>query len=347
MAAAVKLYRLPSPTVLPDYPAPVLWALINKLRAFEPVIQTINSHDFPEPIPQAWAELGVADARRVQLGWDEVIGSDSVKDSLKEAIVLPALFPDLFVGNRRPWNGVLLFGPPGTGKSSLVKAVAAESKVTLLRMSLLTVMTLQCHQGERVMRLTFDMAKSLAPSLIWMAEICALRTLHAGTEVKNDDIRRAKTEFLVQFSHLWNLTPRVAVIGTTEYPWHIDSSVRKRFEKRIHVTLPTCAQRKALFDLALQSVKVEQDFDTAAAAVMTQQFTGGNIVNVCHDLAMMPLRRAIQGKSPAEIRAMSFDTEVAPATMEDLRAALEVFKSDLPYITESARKNQTWGYDFT
>ncbi|ORZ30597.1 P-loop containing nucleoside triphosphate hydrolase protein [Catenaria anguillulae PL171] len=147
--------------------------------------------------------------------WDDIAGLDAAKEALKEAVILPIKFPQLFTGKRTPWRGILLYGPPGTGKSYLAKAVATEANSTFFSVS------------------SSDLVSK------WMGE----------SERLSEASRRIMTEFLVQMNGVGNDMDQILVLGATNIPWALDAAIRRRFEKRIYIPLPELPARMRMFQL--------------------------------------------------------------------------------------------------
>lgn len=183
-----------------------------------------------------------------EVRWDDIAGLEAAKNALKEAVVYPFLRPELFRGLREPARGMLLFGPPGTGKTMLARAVATESKSTFFSVSSSTLTSKWHGESEKLVRALFGLAKALAPSIIFVDEIDSLlSTRSSGTE--HEASRRSKTEFLIQWSDLQRAAAgasrdsngdasRVLVLAATNLPWDIDEAARRRFVRRQYIPLP-------------------------------------------------------------------------------------------------------------
>ena len=187
-----------------------------------------------------------------EVHWDDVAGLDIAKNALKEAVVYPFLRPDLFMGLREPARGMLLFGPPGTGKTMLARAVATESRSTFFAISASSLTSKYLGESEKLVRALFSLAKALAPSIIFVDEIDSLLSSRGGSS-EHEATRRIKTEFLIQWSDLQRAAAgkvqtdkekqegdasRVLVLAATNLPWAIDEAARRRFVRRQYIPLP-------------------------------------------------------------------------------------------------------------
>jgi SpoVK/Ycf46/Vps4 family AAA+-type ATPase len=182
-----------------------------------------------------------------EVHWDDVAGLEIAKSALKETVVYPFLRPDLFMGLREPARGMLLFGPPGTGKTMLARAVATESKSIFFAISASSLTSKFLGESEKLVRALFSIAKELAPSIIFVDEIDSLLGARGGGS-EHEATRRIKTEFLIQWSDLQKAAAgreeknkekgdasRVLVLAATNLPWAIDEAARRRFVRRQYI----------------------------------------------------------------------------------------------------------------
>lgn len=257
--------------------------------------------------------------------WDDIAGNAEAKRLLEEAVVLPLLIPDYFTGIRRPWKGVLMTGPPGTGKTLLAKAVATECGTTFFNVGSSTLTSKYRGESEKLVKLLFAMARFYAPTTIFIDEIDSICSARGGA-TEHEASRRVKSELLVQMDGvegaLGDAAKIVMVLAATNFPWQIDEALRRRLEKRIYISLPNSDARLQLLNINLKDVNKADDLDLPLIAGKMDGYSGADITNVCRDSAMMAMRRAIKGKAPAEIRAMSKADMDLPTTMEDILEGL-------------------------
>ncbi|XP_017130837.1 katanin p60 ATPase-containing subunit A1 isoform X3 [Drosophila elegans] len=263
--------------------------------------------------------------------WTDVAGLNEAKTILQEAVVLPVIMPEFFKGIRRPWRGVLMVGPPGTGKTMLAKAVATECGTTFFNVSSSTLTSKYRGESEKLVRLLFEMARFYAPSTIFIDEIDAL-CASRGSDSEHEASRRFKAELLIQMDGL-NATMQeekvIMVLAATNHPWDIDEAFRRRFEKRIYIPLPNEDTRSALLNLCLKDVCLSPSLNTGMIGDELQGYSGSDISNVCRDASMMAMRRLISGRTPDQIKQIRREEVDQPITLQDFQDARQRTKKSV------------------
>ncbi|XP_055377667.1 katanin p60 ATPase-containing subunit A1 [Condylostylus longicornis] len=264
--------------------------------------------------------------RDIGVKWADVAGLNDAKAILQEAVVLPIIMPDFFRGIRKPWRGILMVGPPGTGKTMMAKAVATECGTTFFNVSTSTLTSKYRGESEKLVRLLFEMARFYSPSTIFIDEIDAL-CASRGSDSEHEASRRFKAELLIQMDGLnvgaSSEEKLIMVLAATNHPWDIDEAFRRRFEKRVYIGLPNDETRSALLNLCLKDVNISNDTDIDSVCDMLKGYSGSDVRNVCRDASMMAMRRHISGRTPSEIKKIRLEDVDQPITLKDFTDAIE------------------------
>ncbi|XP_062398164.1 spastin isoform X2 [Sardina pilchardus] len=272
--------------------------------------------------------------------FDDVAGQELAKQALQEIVILPALRPELFTGLRAPARGLLLFGPPGNGKTMLAKAVAMESNATFFNISAASLTSKYVGEGEKLVRALFAVSRELQPSIIFIDEIDSL--LCERREGEHDASRRLKTEFLIEFDGVQSGgDDRVLVMGATNRPQELDEAVLRRFAKRIYVALPTEETRlKLLKNLLGKHGNPLIQKELSQLARLTDGYSGSDLTSLAKDAALGPIREL----RPEQVRNMSAN-EMRNIRFSDFVESLKKIKRSVsPQTLEQyVRWNQEYG----
>ncbi|KAF8114525.1 hypothetical protein N665_0036s0055 [Sinapis alba] len=238
----------------------------------------------PEVIPAN--EIGVTFAD---------IGSlDETKESLQELVMLPLRRPDLFKGGLlKPCRGILLFGPPGTGKTMMAKAIANEAGASFINVSMSTITSKWFGEDEKNVRALFTLAAKVSPTIIFVDEVDSM--LGQRTRVgEHEAMRKIKNEFMTHWDGLMsNSGDRILVLAATNRPFDLDEAIIRRFERRIMVGLPSVESREKILRTLLSKEKTE-NLDFHELAQMTDGYSGSDLKNFCTTAAYRPVRELIK-----------------------------------------------------
>ncbi|KCZ77060.1 hypothetical protein H311_01934 [Anncaliia algerae PRA109] len=256
--------------------------------------------------------------------WSDVVGLELVKKNINEIVLWPMQRPDLFKGLRGPPKGLLLFGPPGTGKTMIGKCIANEVNATFFSISSSSLTSKWVGEGEKMVRALFYLARKMQPSVIFVDEIDSL--LSQRQENENEGTRRIKTEFLVQFDGVGtDSEDKILLIGATNRPQEIDEAARRRLVKRIYVPLPKKNARMLMIRNLLHDLKnnlSESDLETVAEK--TEGYSGSDMFNLCREASLEPLRE-IQ-----DIRKVDFNS-TRPVTVDDFIKAIKQIRKSVSH----------------
>eukprot|EP00477_Mikrocytos_mackini_P001571 GAHX01001691.1.p1 GENE.GAHX01001691.1~~GAHX01001691.1.p1 ORF type:complete len:424 (-),score=95.23 GAHX01001691.1:293-1564(-) len=217
-----------------------------------------------------------------------VIGLDEAKSVLREACVIPYLYPELFNGKRKPWKSILLYGPPGTGKTKLVESVASLLGSTLLSITSGDINDKYQGESEKKIRQVFKEASlSNGPCMLFFDEIDSL--FRERRKSSSESSGSIKTEFLIQLQKMKNNSDnRCVFIGSTNIPWDIDSAFMRRFDKAVYVGLPGSKGREKMVDSMLGSLYSGEI--RKCIVDKTEGYSGSDMENLMNDIQYEPVR---------------------------------------------------------
>ncbi|XP_020890397.1 katanin p60 ATPase-containing subunit A1 isoform X1 [Arabidopsis lyrata subsp. lyrata] len=237
----------------------------------------------------------VIPAEEINVTFKDIGALDDIKESLQELVMLPLRRPDLFTGGLlKPCRGILLFGPPGTGKTMLAKAIAKEAGASFINVSMSTITSKWFGEDEKNVRALFTLASKVSPTIIFVDEVDSM--LGQRTRVgEHEAMRKIKNEFMSHWDGLMTKPgERILVLAATNRPFDLDEAIIRRFERRIMVGLPAVENREKILRTLLAKEKVDENLDYKELAMMTEGYTGSDLKNLCTTAAYRPVRELIQ-----------------------------------------------------
>lgn len=245
--------------------------------------------------------------------WTDIAGLEDAKKAIQQAVVYPSLRPDIFPLG---WpKGILLFGPPGCGKTLLAAAVANEIRATFITVDAASIMSKWLGEAERNVAKLFNTARKASqksPAIIFIDELDSLMGIHR-LEVSGET--RVRNQFLKEMDGIIDKKNpiHVYVIGSTNKPWTLDTPFIRRFQKRIYVPPPGYNERLEMFKLYTGCLKTSTDMDLERLATLTEGFSGSDVMDICQSVQLkvnselFESGKAETGGDPRKIRMQDFN----------------------------------------
>ena len=229
-----------------------------------------------------------------EVRWSDIGGLEDVKQQLREAVEWPLKHPEYFreMGIEPP-KGILLYGPPGCGKTLLAKAVATESEANFLSIKGPEVFSKWVGESERAIRELFRKARQVAPAVVFIDEIDALAPMRGLGYADSGVTERVVSQLLTEMDGLERLEG-VVVIGATNRPDILDPALLRpgRFDRLVYVPPPDRRARLEILKVHTRRMPLAGDVDLAKIAEITEGYTGADLANLCREAAILALREA-------------------------------------------------------
>jgi len=231
----------------------------------------------------------------IHVQFSDIGGLDSIVSSLLESVIYPLLYPELFGSTSSLLTapkGVLLYGPPGCGKTMLAKALAKESGATFINIAASVITNKWYGESNKLVAGLFRLAQKTQPSIIFIDEIDSF--LRERTKGDHEVTGMVKAEFMTLWDGLTSSTDRILVLGATNRPDDIDPAILRRMPKRFAIGLPNYEQRLRILSLILKETSLAPNFAMHNLAALSEGLSGSDLREMCRTAAMVPVRQFVQ-----------------------------------------------------
>jgi transitional endoplasmic reticulum ATPase len=257
--------------------------------------------------------LTVLDRERTTFA--DVGGLDDVKDTIRLKIVLPFERPEIFQAyKKKQGGGILLYGPPGCGKTLLARATAGECQAAFMNVAIDDVLDMWYGESERKLAGLFERARKHAPTILFFDELEAIGG--SRQQLRHSAGQSLVNQLLAEMDGVTGSNARVLVMAATNAPWHVDAALRRpgRFDRVIFVPPPDRTARTEILRLHMRERPAEAAVNVAELAKKTDEFSGADLLDLVERATERPLKDALR------------TGEVRPITHADLQAALAAAK---------------------
>ncbi|CCE63584.1 hypothetical protein TPHA_0F00980 [Tetrapisispora phaffii CBS 4417] len=241
--------------------------------------------------------------------FEDIGGLDELVSELNESVVYPLMVPELFESNSllRAPNGVLLYGPPGCGKTMLAKALAKESGANFISLRMSSIMDKWYGESNKIVNAIFSLANKIQPCMIFIDEIDSFLRERSSTD--HEVTANLKAEFMTLWDGLIS-NGRVMLIGATNRMNDIDSAFLRRLPKRFYITLPSKEQRLKILEVLLKDTKLDsQECDIDFIAQKTEGLSGSDLKELCREAALNAAKEYIRNQRKSSHNIDKNDTD--------------------------------------
>jgi len=276
---------LPNISMDEEIPAELLDSLSVSHEDFYEALKTIT----PSALREVFIEVP-------NVRWDDIGGLEQAKQELIESVEWPIKYPEAFEAfHSKPAKGIMLFGPPGTGKTMLAKAVASESEANFISVKGPEIFSKYVGESERAIREMFRKAKQASPCVIFFDEIDSIAPSRTGGTTDSRVSERVVSQLLTEFDGIEELKG-VVVVAATNRPDIIDKALLRpgRVDRMIYIPPPEKKTRKKIFEIHLKDKPVAKDVDMNILSEKTENYVGADIEAICKEAVMLSIREIVR-----------------------------------------------------
>ena len=290
---------------------------------------------YKEVTPTAMREVYIEVA---SVRWDDIGGLEDVKQLLKEAVEWPLKNPKIFsrLGIKPP-KGILLYGPPGCGKTMLARAVATESEANFISIKGPEVFSKWVGESEKAIREVFRKARMAAPAVIFLDEMDSLAPRRGLGFSDSGVSQRVISQLLTEMDGIVTLQD-IVVVAATNRPDMVDSAILRpgRFDRLIYVPEPDEKSRLQIFEIYTKEMPLAKDVDLKKLALMTKYHSGADIESLCREAAMHTLRRDIKAEEVTMNDFQDAIKEIGPSVTPEMEKWYKNFMHQIRQIQKPA-----------
>jgi transitional endoplasmic reticulum ATPase len=249
----------------------------------------------------------LTELNREGITFADVGGLEDVKEDVRMKIILPFQKPELFRAyGKKEGGGILLYGPPGCGKTLLARATAGECAAVFMNVAIDAVLDMWFGESERKLGALFDEARKNIPTVLFFDEVEAI----GGSRqlVRHSPGKTLVNQLLAEMDGVAGSNSRMLVMAATNAPWHVDAALRRpgRFDRVIFVPPPDRAARLEILRLHLRTRPVDSSIDLTELAKKTDEFSGADLSELVERASEKPLREALRSGVVRDINQADF-----------------------------------------
>uniref|UniRef100_A0A1A8SLY6 Outer mitochondrial transmembrane helix translocase n=1 Tax=Nothobranchius rachovii TaxID=451742 RepID=A0A1A8SLY6_9TELE len=269
----------------------------------------------------------LVDPQTVKVSWRDIAGLDEIIHELQDTVILPFQKRHLLPGSKlfQPPKGVLLFGPPGCGKTMIAKATAKASGCKFINLQASTLTDMWYGESQKLTAAVFSLAVKLQPCIIFIDEIESFLRNRSSLDHEATAMMKA------QFMSLWDgldtsSSTQVMVMGATNRPQDVDPAILRRMPATFHVGLPSTKQREEILRLILAGENLSNAINLKEIAEKTEGYSGSDLRELCRDAAMYRVREYVRKEQMRQIaqQLQGYEEEERPVDEERLRPVTQL-----------------------